>query len=155
MKNLPDPIETIRAEAMRRLVENGIFTLEQIQRENGKAPDDLPYCRLTIPQAADFNVISQKYMEKTIMVEFDVMTRAFGLTQTAGMYATAIEDIFGMYDRELHKQRFEMANWKGVSAVVTKYGRGSAQIETEKNIFYLPVLIYVQLTIQEHAAYGG
>lgn len=154
MKNIPDPIETIRAQAMKRIVENGIFTLEQIQRENGKAPESLPYCRLTIPQAADFEAFSQEYMEKTIIIEFDIMTRAFGLTQTAGMYATAIENAFGLYDQKNKKNEIEMVNWNGVSAVVSKFGRGTAQIETDANIYYLPVLIYVQLTIQDGASYG-
>lgn len=153
--NMPDPIETIRAQAMKRIVDAGIFTLEQIQRENGPAPEELPYCRLTIPQAAEFDVFSQEYMEKTIIVEFDVMTKAFGLTQTAGMFATAIENAFGFLDRKGTLKEIAMPNWNGVTATVDSYGRGTAQVETTENIYYLPVMIYVRLTIENGAKYGA
>ena len=153
MKNIPDPIETIRAQAMKRIVENGIFTLEQIQRENGKAPDSLPYCRLTIPQGDEFIADSQVYMGKPIIIEFDVMTKAFGLTQTAGMYATAIENAFGMYERGSELRSIPMPGWNGITANVSKFARGTAQVETTENIYYLPVLIYVQLTVASGASY--
>ena len=154
MKNIPDPIETIRAQAMKRIVENGMFTLDQIQRENGKAPESLPYCRLTIPQAADFEAFSQEYMDKTIIIEFDIMTKAFGLTQTAGMYATAIENAFGMFDRGGTLRQIPMPGWNGVDVTVSKFGRGTAQVESEENIYYLPVLIYARITVQDGASYG-
>ena len=153
MKNIPDPIETIRAQAMKRIVENGIFTLDQIQRENGKAPEELPYCRLTIPQAAEFDAFSQEYMEKTVIIEFDVMTRAFGLTQSAGMIATAIENAFGIFDRKGNLRDIPMPGWNGITANVSKFARGTAQVETTENIYYLPVLIYVQLTVASGASY--
>lgn len=154
MKNMPDPIETLRAQAMKRIVDAGIFTLEQIQRENGKAPEELPYCRLTIPQAADFEAFSQEYMEKTVIIEFDVMTRAFGLTQTAGMIATAIENAFGIFNRKSELREIQMPGWNGVSVTVSKFGRGTAQVETEENIYYLPVLIYAVLSVEDGASYG-
>lgn len=154
MKNMPDPIETLRAQAMKRIVDAGIFPLEQIQRENGKAPEELPFCRLTIPQAADFEAFSQEYMEKTIIIEFDVMTRAFGLTQTAGMIATAIENAFGIFDRKSELREIPMPGWNGVSVTVSKFGRGTAQVETEENIYYLPVLIYVGFSVKDGASYG-
>lgn len=154
MKNIPDPIETLRAQAMKRIVDAGIFSIEQIQRENGAAPEELPYCRLTIPQAADFDTFSQKYMDKTVILEFDVMTRALGLTQTAGMIATSIENEFGIFDRSGDSRKINMPGWNGVSAVISKFGRGTAQIETEENIYYLPVLLYVTLTVESGATYG-
>lgn len=155
MKNMPDPIETLRAQAMKRIVDAGIFTLEQIQRENGKAPDVLPYCRLTIPQAAEYDMYSQEQMEKTVIIEFDVMTRAFGLTQTAGMIATAIENAFGMYDRKGSLRNIPMPGWTGIDVTVSKFGRGTAQVETEENIYYLPILIYARITVQDGATYGA
>jgi hypothetical protein len=155
MKNMPDPIETIRAQAMKRIVDAGIFTLEQIQRENGKAPEELPYCRLTIPQAAEFTATSQVFSGKPIILEFDVMTRAFGLTQTAGMIATSIEDAFGCYDRTSGLKSIPMPGWDGVTANVSQFARGTAQVETSENIYYLPVMIYVQLTIRSGMKYGN
>lgn len=154
MKNMPDPIETLRAQAMKRIVDAGIFPLEQIQRENGKAPEELPYCRLTIPQASDFTATSQIFSGKPIIIEFDVMTRAFGLTQTAGMIATAIENAFGFFDRKSKLREIPMPGWNGVSVTVSKFGRGTPQVETEENIYYLPVLIYVGFSVKDGASYG-
>lgn len=153
--NMPDPIETLRAQAMKRIVDAGIFPLEQIQRENGRAPEELPYCRLTIPQAAEYDMYSQEQMEKTVIIEFDVMTRAFGLTQTAGMIATAIENAFGMYDRKGSLRNIPMPGWTGIDVTVSKFGRGTAQVETEENIYYLPILIYARITVQDGATYGS
>ncbi|MBQ7404225.1 MAG: hypothetical protein IJW05_12405 [Lentisphaeria bacterium] len=155
MKKMPDPIETIRAQAMKRIVDAGIFPLEQIQRENGRAPEELPYCRLTIPQAAEFDAFSQESMEKTIIIEFDVMTRAFGLTQSAGMIATSIENAFGMFDRGGTLRQIPMPGWNGIDVTVSKFGRGTAQVETEENIYYLSVLIYARITVQDGASYGA
>ena len=148
-----DPVESLRGEAMRRIVDNNIFLIDQIQKENSIAPDSLPYCRITIPQADEVIFRSQRIMQKTVIVEFDILTSAMTQTQLAGQLASKIEDVFGLYDRDPLKKKIILPGWSGVEADVERYGRGTATVEQDVNLFYLPVLIYVRLTIFSNAKF--
>lgn len=148
-----DPVESVRGEAMRRIVQAGIFTLDQIQRENSAAPDTIPYCRITIPQGAEFAFDSQVRQSKTVIVEFDILTKALTQTQLAGQLAQRIENAFGFMSRSSSDRTITMTGWTGANAVVQKFGRGTASVESDKNLYYLPVLLYVSLTIGKGAKY--
>ena len=148
-----DPVESIRCEIMRRVVSAGIFELDKIQRENAPAPDAQEYCRLTIPQGAEFIADSQTLQSKTIIAEFDIMTPAMTRTQKAGQLATQIEDVFGLFDRDPMKRSIPMPRWIGTSANITRFSRGSASVEPEKNLFYLPILLYIRLVLEAGARY--
>lgn len=148
-----DPVESVRGEATRRIVNAGIFTIEQIQRENMAAPSTLPYVRFTIPQSAEFDFTTQNRQSKTIILEFDIMTRSLTSTQQAGQLAQKIENAFGINDRTGSNRKISLPGWTGVSATVYKFGRGTAQNESDVNIFYLPVLLYVRLDVGYGAKY--
>ena len=148
-----DPVESVRAELLRKVVNSGIFSLDQIQRENALAPEELPYCRFTIPQSGGFEADSQKIQSKTVIAEFDIMTKAMTQTQLAGQYAARIEDLFGLFDRDPEKAKIPMPGWSGASAVITEFQRGTASTEADTNIYYLPVLLYIRITLQKGAKY--
>lgn len=148
-----DPVESVRAELLRKVVNSGIFSLDQIQRENTLAPEELPYCRFTMPQSGGFEADSQRIQSKTVIAEFDIMTQAMTQTQLAGQYAARIEDLFGLFDRDPEKAKIPMPGWSGASAVVTEFQRGTASTEADTNIYYLPVLLYIRITLQKGAKY--
>lgn len=148
-----DPVESVRGEVLRRIVDSGAFTLEQIQRENSPAPNTLPYARLTIAQGAEWVPSSQNYMTKTIIAEVDIFTSEMSQTQLAGSYASTIEQAFGLYDRKSEKRNIPMPGWSGATATVTEIGRGSATTESDKGLYRLPVLVYVKITLEDGAHY--
>lgn len=148
-----DPVESVRGEILRKLVNSEIFPIEQIQKENSLAPEELPYCRFTMPQSGGFIVDSQKIQSKTVIAEFDIMTRAITQTQLTGQYAARIEDLFGLFDRDPEKAKIPMPGWSGASAVITDFERGTATVEADVNIFYLPVLLYVRITLEKGAKF--
>lgn len=148
-----DPVESVRGEATRRIVDAGIFDIDHIQRENMAAPSTLPYVRFTIPQSGEFDYETQSRQIKRIILEFDIMTRSLTSTQQAGQLAQKIENAFGINDRTGANRKISLPGWTGVSATVYKFGRGTAQNETDVNIFYLPVLLYVRLDMGYGAKY--
>lgn len=148
-----DPVESIRCEIMRRVVSAGIFDLDKIQRENAPAPEAQEYCRLTIPQGAEFIADSQTLQSKTIIAELDVMVPILEGTQRSGQLATQIESVFGLFDRDPQKRAISMSGWTGAGATITRFSRGAASAEPEKNLFYLPVLLYIRLVLEAGARY--
>lgn len=153
MEIIADPVQTLQGEAIKRIIAAGVFESSAIQRENTLAPDVLPYCRVTVPQGGDFAFDSQTAMSKTVIVEFDVMTSTLSSTQTARQLASKIEAAFGLFSRSEKARVIELPGWSGVSAVVSQWGRGSASVESEKGLYYLPVLLYVNLRISAGAKY--
>lgn len=148
-----DPVESVRGEILRRVVNSEIFPIEQIQRENSLAPEELPYCRFTMPQSGEWLADSQQIQTKTVIAEFDIMTRAMTQTQLAGQYAARIEELFGLYDRDSAKMAIPMPGWTGASAIISQFQRGTASVEADANIYYLPVLLYVKITLQKGAKF--
>jgi hypothetical protein len=148
-----DPVESVRGEILRKIVSAEIFPLDRIQRENTLAPEDVPYCRFTMPQSGEWQVDSQKRQSHTVIAEFDIMTRAMTQTQLAGQYAARIEELFGLFDRDPEKAKIPMPGWSGASAVITEFQRGTASTEADANIYYLPVLLYIRITLQKGAKY--
>lgn len=149
-----DPVETIRGEVMRKIVNAGIFTLDQIQRENSMAPETVPYCRISIAQGAEFQADSQTIQSKTVIAEVDIFVNARTQTQYAGQLAAMVEDCFGLFDQSSEKRNIPMPGWTGTVAVVSKFGRGSATEESEVNLYRLPVLLYVKITLKAGAKYA-
>ena len=148
-----DPVESVRGEVLRRIVESGAFSLGQIQRENTPAPGTLPYARLTIAQSAAWTPTSQEYLGKTIIAEIDIFTREMEQTQLAGSLASAVESAFGIYDRKSEKRTIPMPGWRGAFAVVTELSRGSATTESDKGLYRLPVMIYIRISLSKGANY--
>lgn len=152
-KYVVDPVESIRGTVTKRIINAGIFTSGQIQRENAAAPESMPYCRITIPQGSEFLFDSQVRQSKVVIAECDIMIKALTQTQLAGQLAAKIEAEFGLFDRDADKRRIALPGWSGASAVVYKYGRGTASTEDDKGIFYFPVLLYVELSLTAGAKY--
>ena len=148
-----DPVESVRGEVLRRIVESGAFTLEQIQRENAPAPGTLPYARLTIAQSAAWTPTSQEHLGKTIIAEIDIFTREMEQTQLAGSLASTIELSFGIYNRRSFQRVIPMPGWKGAVAIVTELSRGSATVESDKGLYRLPVLLYIRISLEKGAEY--
>lgn len=149
-----DPVESIRGEIMRKIVAAGIFTLDQIQRENALAPQTVPYCRITIAQGTEFIADSQKLQSKTIIAEVDIFVNARTQTQYAGQLGAMVEDCFGLFDRSSEKRNIPMPGWSGATAVISKFGRGSVTEESDVNLYRLPILLYVDLTLAKGANYA-
>lgn len=148
-----DPVESVKGEVLRRIVESGAFPLAKIQQQNTAAPKHAPYCRLTIAQGAEWIFTSQGLMEKTVIAEIDIFTPQMTNTQTAGSYASTIEQAFGLYDRESEKRNIPMPGWQGATAFVTEFARSSTSEESEKSLYKLPVLLYIKITLAKGAAY--
>lgn len=148
-----DPVESVRGEVLRRIVESGAFSLDQIQRENAPAPETVPYCRLTMAQGAEWIPFSQGLMEKTIIAEIDIFTQEMAQTQTAGTLASNIENAFGLYDRKSEKRNLPMPGWTKAFAQVVEFGRGSATTEADRGLYRLPVLLYIRITFAGGANY--
>lgn len=148
-----DPVESVRGTATKRIIRAGIFTSDQIQRENAAAPEGLPYCRITVPQGAEFEFDSQERQSRTVILEFDIMTKALTQTQLAGQLAASIEAEFGLFDRSGGRRSIDLPGWTGASATVYKFGRGTANTENGKGLYYLPVLLYVRINLNDGAHY--
>lgn len=149
-----DPVESVRGEILRRIVNSGAFPIEAVQRENSIAPDVLPYCRLTMAQAGEWQYTSQRFSEKTVIAEIDIYTSSVGNTQLAGKLAASIEQAFGLFDRDPAKRSIPLPGWEGVTAEVVNIGRSSTSIEPDRSLYSLPVLLYVTITITPGARYG-
>lgn len=153
MEVIVDPIASVQGEAVKRIIAAGIFESSAIQRENTGAPDVLPYCRVTVPQGGDFAFSSQERMLKTVIIEFDILTPAQTGAQLARQLASKIEYEFGFFNRDPEKRVLTLDGWTGVSAVISMFGRGSASIEKEKGLYYLPVMLYVDIEVEAGAKY--
>ena len=148
-----DPVESVRGEVLRRIVSANVFSLEAVQMENGPEPSVVPYCRLTMIQSGEYKYDSQKYMSKTIIAEIDILTRGLTQTQEAGQLAEKIDEAFGIYDRTGTKREIPLPGWTGMKAVVGMFARGTAKTESERGLYYLPVMLYIELTAADGAKF--
>ena len=149
-----DPVESVRGEVLRKIVQSGAFPIDSVQRENGNPPSVMPYCRLTMAQAGEWQYSSQRLSEKTVIAEIDIYTSSVGNTQLAGQLASTIEAEFGVYDRDPEKRIIPLPGWSGVTAEIVKIGRSSTSIESDRAIYSLPLLLYVTITMQAGAKYS-
>ena len=150
-----DPVESVRGEVLRKIVESGAFPLEAVQRENGNPPSVMPYCRLTMTQGAEWVFTSQQLCEKTVIAEVDIYTSSVGgNTQTAGKLASTIEEEFGLFSRDTSARTIPLPGWSGVTAEVTQIGRSSTSIEADRAIYSLSLLLYIRITMEAGAKYS-
>lgn len=148
-----DEIEVLRREIYRRVVTAGIFESGQIQLDNEKAPDVLPYCRITIAASGKYEFQTQRVMGQTVIAEFDIFGSALSDTRNLTPKAAAIEREFGKYDRGSAKRAIAMTNFTGASATVAEYGRGTEHAESGTGLYRIPVLIYVKIELESGAEY--
>ena len=94
-----DEIDALKRAVYLKVTGDSILSSGQIQLENEKAPDTLPYCRIAVIGSGEWVYDSQTRMSKNVIVEFDLFTRIISDVRGIRGMAAAIEEAFGKYTR--------------------------------------------------------
>ena len=151
----PDIFTSVQNAVVKRIIHSGIFESSEIQRANTSAPDVLPYCRVTLAMAGDWDGDSQYRLSKTVIAEVDIFTKGLSNTQQSRGLASAIEKEFGRNSRVSTDRNLVLNGWKNVDAVIETFSRGTESAETDTGLYRTPVLLYVKVTVNGEAEYNA